>query len=172
MRSQVRARSQTYGLLASSQSKRLHAYGVRVIGSSENFNWVDWYLDGPPNLNSSRLLEVAAPEYHCQGLELDYTLLCWSWDLVAEGQQWRPRYLGDRKGAKWYDDDAEAKYSLNTYRVLLTRARQGMAIWVPEGDMRDKNDGLYDPSRNPEEMNEVFSRLVQAGCQEIGAEGN
>lgn len=167
VRSQVCARSQTYGLLASSQSKRLHAYGVRVIGSSESFNWVDWYLDDPPNLNSSRLLEVAAPEYHCQGLELDYTLLCWSWDLVAEGQQWRPRYLGDRKGAKWYDDDAEAKYSRNTYRVLLTRARQGMAIWVPEGDMRDQNDGLYDPSRNPAEMNAVFERLIQAGCKEL-----
>lgn len=167
VRNQVVARAQTYGMLASSQSKRLHRYGVRVISSSENFKWVDWYLSGPPNLNSSRLLEVAAPEYHCQGLELDYVLLCWSWDLIPKNPGWRPRYLGDRMGARWFNDETEAEYSLNTYRVLLTRARQGMVIWVPEGDMRDQDDELYDPSRNPAEMNAVFERLVQSGCKEI-----
>jgi hypothetical protein len=167
VRGQVIARSQTYGLLASSGSGRLEPYGLTTVGAGEGFNWVDWYLDGPPNLNSSRLLEVAAPEFHCQGLELDYTVLCWSWDLIPGQSGWRPRYLGNRKDAKWYDDKADAQFALNTYRVLLTRARQGMVIWVPEGDRRSKTHELYDPSRDAAEADSIYARLVESGCHPL-----
>ena len=151
---------ETSGLLASSKSARLSIYGVDAqtsAGSTQD--WPQWYLDTPPNLNSSQNLEVAASEFNCQGLELDWVGVCWSWDLVLTSGGWNPRKINRRSG-RWNKNAAAGDYLINAYRVLLTRARSGMVIWVPFGDSGDA-------SRSPKEADQIFNSLVQAGCNEL-----
>jgi len=87
---------------------------------------------------ASNQLEVAATEFECQGLELDWTVVCWGGDLLRDEQrhQWRHRRF---RGARWQFERSAVRQQLisNKYRVLLTRARRGMAIWVPRGDAKD-----------------------------------
>jgi hypothetical protein len=155
-----RQRSETFGLLASSKSARLSKYGVDTQSSaSMDHPWAQWFLDRPPNLNSSELLEIAASEFKCQGLELDRTCVCWSWDLIFQNNGWVTRRINKRTG-KWGGNKARREYAINTYRVLLTRSRAGMVIWVPIGDDRDI-------SRNSGEMDLVFDTLLQAGCSKL-----
>ena len=89
------------------------------------------------------MLEVAATEFECQGLELDWTGICWGGDFLIcpDTGQWRfQKFLG----SKWRQvkQEKERRYIANKYRVLLTRARRGMIIWVPHGDP-------HDPTRDP-----------------------
>jgi hypothetical protein len=152
--------SHTYGLVASSKSKRLVNYGVDpVADANRSFNWANWYLNHLPDLNSSSALEIAATEYKCQGLELDWVGLCWSWDLVFVEGKWKARTL-DSARAKWKLTDRKAAFQVNAYRVLLTRARKGMVIWIPEGD-------LVDPSRSIDEMNSVAAAFAASGIEEL-----
>jgi DUF2075 family protein len=145
------------GLLASSKSARLHVYGVKTPEGARNyFDWVQWFLDRKPNLSSSAWLEVAASEFACQGLELDWTCVCWSWDLIREEGNWQARRLRSREG-KWAHEEERARYRLNAYRVLLTRCRKGMVIWVPPGDADDK-------SRSASEADAVANFLISCGC--------
>ena len=160
LRDPSRPHYETFGLLASSKSARLSVYGVDAQSAAGmNHDWTQWFLDRPPNLNSSMNLEVAASEFKCQGLELDRTCVCWSWDFVFEKNRWITRKINKSNG-KWGKNDARRDYALNAYRVLLTRARTGMIIWVPSG-----ND--EDPSRQIEEMDLVYDTLVQAGCSPL-----
>lgn len=151
------------GLVASSTSKRLTIYGVDALSSAErSFNWANWYLNELPDLNSSSALEVTASEYKCQGLELDLVGVCWSWDLVLHQQKWQARAL-KMDAAEWKTISHKAlksTFQLNAYRVLLTRARKGMVIWIPEGEERDT-------SRNPQEMNIVAGAFRKSGIEEI-----
>jgi hypothetical protein len=97
-----------------------------------------WYLNAPDDIRSSYALEVTANEYTCQGLELDYICLCWDGDLLWNGASaWRFRRLS---GDTWQEiaDEKRRLFLANSYRVLLTRAREGLVIWVPEGDNKDK----------------------------------
>ena len=150
----------TSGAFASSKNGRLRAYGIEVgAGARDETNWPRWFLDRKPSLHSSELLEVAASEFKCQGLELDYTLVCWSWDLAWDGQAWNTRRL-DKARAKWHNLNVDAEYLLNAYRVLLTRCRRGSVIWVPLGSEDDR-------SRDSNAADSIYHALVEAGVTSL-----
>lgn len=162
LRDPTRPKFETYGLLTSSRSARLGVYGVDAQASAgSTHDWTQWFLDRPPNLNSSLNLEVAATEFKCQGLELDRTCVCWSWDLVRGPNGWVTRKLR-KNDSRWLIIKNRREYAINTYRVLLTRARAGMVIWVPTGENADR-------SRRPDESDAIFQTLIASGCSILGA---
>ncbi len=130
------------GLVASSGAIRLRAEGLELSSGFRLGNrdlYVNWFLNLPPDVRSSNQLEVAASEFDCQGLELDWVGLCWGGDLhfdMTTGT-W---CFGNFVGSKWQSvrSPIDREYILNTYRVLLTRAREGAIIWVPRGDVSDE----------------------------------
>jgi len=130
------------GLVASSSAQRLkpHAIDIRVI-----IDAVHWFLSPAKDTRSSLYLEDAATEFQVQGLELDWTIVTWDADLRWSGDDWSYHSF---RGAKWTDvkKPERRQYLKNAYRVLLTRARQGMVIFVPPGAKRDKtrNPGFYE----------------------------
>jgi len=118
------------GLLASSQARRLRAFGIEMdAGFHGSVNWPAWFVHGPEDIRSSNTLEIAASEFKCQGLELDWTGICWGGDFLRDESRkdWAMRRV---HGARW-QQDANRDRVANRYRVLLSRARLGMAIWVP-----------------------------------------
>ena len=129
------------GLVASSGGLRLRAEGLELSSGFRQGNrdiYVHWFLGEPPDIRSSNQLEVAASEFECQGLELDWVGVCWGGDFSfneTDGD-WCYRNLS---GSRWQQvaSEIDRAYLLNTYRVLLSRAREGMMIWVPEGDASD-----------------------------------
>jgi DUF2075 family protein len=158
LRQQVEKSGGSSGLVASSKSKRLFRYGLDTVAdANRSFTWENWYLNHLPDLNSSEALEVVATEYKCQGLELDWVGVCWSWDLIPTNESWVPRSLNSGS-AKWRMNTTKAQYQINAYRVLLTRSRKGMVIWVPSG-MED------DPSMPPHEMDLVTEVLLDSGAK-------
>ncbi len=148
--------SERYGLLASSEGKRLRGLGIWV---PSDINHVGWFLHGKDNVDSSYYLEVAASEFKVQGLEIDYGLLAWDADFRYTGTEFD--YFRFR-GTSWKHINIEQRqqYQKNAYRVLLTRARQGLIIFVPEGDPGDK-------SRKPEYYDRTYEYLKSAGIQEL-----
>jgi hypothetical protein len=160
LRSQRARAGGSIGLVASSKSKRLIRYGIDAVAdANRGFNWANWYLGSLPDLNSSEALEVAATEYKCQGLELDWVGVCWSWDMVHSNLGWQPRAL-KASTAKWRLEKSKKNFLINAYRVLLTRSRHGMVIFVPSG-----SDG--DSSRSVAEMDSVFDILLQCGAESL-----
>jgi hypothetical protein len=151
IRSRARG-SERFGLVASSQAQRLkpHAVDVRI-----NVDPVHWFLGPREDTRSSYYLEDAATEFQVQGLELDWMLVTWDADLRRQGNQWS---FHDFHGAKWRNilQEIRQQYLLNAYRVLLTRARQGMVIFVPPGDPGDH-------TRPPEYYDETFAYLTSLG---------
>lgn len=166
IRQQVVQRSQGFvpssGFVASSKSARLRIYGLSV-GSSprdDEVNWMSWFLDEPNSLHASSRLEVAASEFKTQGLELDFVGVAWSWDLVLNSSsEWLPRRV-DKTNATWRLIKKDKQYLLNSYRVLLTRCREGMVIFVPPGSSNDT-------SISPIEMDNVYRALIQSGASEL-----
>jgi hypothetical protein len=151
------AGSRRCGLLASSGGTRLRPYGIEV--SSDFRKGVDfplWFTGDKGDLRSSHALEVAATEFECQGLELDRVGLCWSWDLTIKAGQLTPQTF---RGTKWnaVKSPRDRAYILNKYRVLLTRAREGMVIWVPKGREQDI-------SRSPTEVDALAEHLQDCGA--------
>jgi hypothetical protein len=125
------------GLLASSGARRLRADGLGVtLHANDGPEIANWYLNPPGDIRSSFALEVPANQYTCQGLELDFSALCWGGDLVRKSEQWIYQALG---GTTWTQvrNRTRRQFIENSYRVLMTRAREGMIIWVPVGDERD-----------------------------------
>jgi hypothetical protein len=155
IRSQARG-SERYGLLASSKAQRLkpHAVDVRV-----NVDPVHWFLNERTDTRSSYYLEDAATEFQVQGLELDWTCVTWDGDLRHVGGAWS---YHDFRGSRWCNiNKGELRnYLRNAYRVLLTRARQGMVLFVPEGDPSD-------PTRLPEYYDETYRYLLGLGIPEV-----
>jgi DUF2075 family protein len=99
-------------------------------------NPIHWFLNDRNDTRSSFYLEDVATEFQIQGLELDWVCVAWDGDLRFDGKIWRYHSF---RGDKWtviHKDDRK-RYLLNAYRVLLTRARQGMVIFVPEGNPSD-----------------------------------
>jgi len=147
----LRARSeevQRCGLLASSGALRLRADGIEVSsGFRHGFSYEDWFLADIHDSRSSMSLEVAATEFECQGLELDWTGICWGGDFVISptDRRWVCRKF---RGAKWQAvrKASDIIFVRNKYRVLLTRARRGTVIWVPRGSSSDSTraPGLFD----------------------------
>jgi DUF2075 family protein len=101
--------------------------------------YVHWFLAEFPDVRSSNQLEVAASEFECQGLELDWVGVCWGGDFTfdAATNGWAFRSFS---GTRWghVKSEIDRKYLLNTYRVLLTRARRGLIVWIPPGDPSDE----------------------------------
>jgi hypothetical protein len=134
------------GVVASSSAERLkpHAIDIRV-----KVNPVHWFLAEPSDTRASSYLEDAATEFQVQGLELDWTCVTWDADLRWNGDGWTHHRF---RGKRWESvrNPARQRYLLNAYRVLLTRARQGMVLFVPKGSRRDRTrppafyDGTYE----------------------------
>jgi DUF2075 family protein len=139
-------------MLASSSAHRLKPDAVNV---KESINAVHWFLNGPDDTRSSYYLEDPATEFQVQGLEVDWALVAWDGDFRRIGEHWDHKSF---KGSKWQQvrKDEHQRYLKNTYRVLLTRARQGMVIYVPKGESRDV-------TRNPEYYNGTFDYLKSLG---------
>jgi hypothetical protein len=132
------------GLVCSAGARRLRADGVYPnFPHMEADTVANWFLSHWPDVRASNALEMPATQFTCQGLELDYVGLCWGNDLIrrAGQQDWIVRNF---VGSRWQEPRGEASiaFQINTYRVLLTRARYETVIWVPAGDPMD---GTRDP---------------------------
>jgi hypothetical protein len=144
--------SERYGMVASSKAMRLkpHAVDIRV-----KVDPVHWFLNDKDDTRSSYYLEDAATEFQVQGLELDWACVTWDGDFRYTGKEWT---FHDFRGTRWTNvrDPENRMYLRNAYRVLLTRARQGMVIFVPSGDRTD-------PTRDPSFYNRTFDYLCELG---------
>jgi len=120
---------------------------------------VTWFLNGKDDVRSSYYLEDVATEFDIQGLELDWTCVAWDSNLYRKDGNWEYRKF---TGTTWKSINGLdlRLYLKNAYRVLLTRARQGMVILLPEGSEED-------PTRRPEEYDETFKYLRSIGIPEI-----
>ena len=116
-------------------------------------------LTSTDDIRSSNLLDSAVTEFKIQGLEIDYSIVCWDADLRIVNERWKSHRIS---GKGWQNYDAYLVPRKNAYRVLLTRARKGMVIYVPKGD----ETGL-DPSRNPEFYDSVYDYLITCGAVSI-----
>ena len=125
--------SERIGLVASSNAMRLKPVGIYV---KSKIDPAVWFLADKTDVRSSFALEDVATEFDIQGLELDWVGVCWDANFRRDGNQWKAYYF---RGTRWdrINDDTRAAYLANSYRVLLTRARQGMVIFVPVGSEID-----------------------------------
>ena len=155
IRSKARG-TERYGLVASSKAMRLkpHAIDIRVAVDP-----VHYFLNDRDDTRSSYYLEDAATEFQVQGLELDWACVTWDADFRFNGAGWNHH---DFRGSRWCNiGKAENRdYLRNAYRVLLTRARQGMVIFVPLGDAND-------PTRAPAFYDTTFAYLRGLGLPQI-----
>jgi hypothetical protein len=135
-RSWLRAKArgtERFGLVASSGAQRLRPEGIHIKADIEPANW---FLNGKSDVRSSYYLEDVASEFAVQGLELDWAGVCWDGDFRYQDGRWTYHAF---KGTKWQsvNDTSRQLYLKNAYRVILTRARQGMILFVPSGDTSD-----------------------------------
>jgi hypothetical protein len=145
-----------FGLIASSGALRLKPYGINV---KEEVDEAMWFLNDETDIRSSYYLEIVATEYKIQGLELDWTCVCWDADLRRNKNEWDFKNFS---GTEWNQTKnvAEQQFLLNTYRVLLTRAREGIIVFLPTGDEKDG-------TRLPEFYDPIFEYLKSCGMDEI-----
>lgn len=133
--------TERYGMIASSGARRLKAEGIDVKNKMAPS---DWFLNSKRDVRSSYYLEDIATEFDVQGLELDYCCVAWDINFYFKAGWCYQAF----KGTKWQNINhiEKKKYLLNTYRVLLTRARQGMVIYLPHVDDSDETrpSELYD----------------------------
>lgn len=155
IRSRARG-NQRYGMVVSSQAERLKPYAIDV---KSPMNPVHWFLNDKRDVRSSYYLESVATEFDVQGLELDWSIVAWDADLRLHKKVWQNWSF---KGHRWekINKPERRAYQKNAYRVLLTRARLGMVIVVPEGDLKDH-------TRLPEFYDHTFTYLSQLGLQQI-----
>lgn len=155
VRKQVRG-SQRCGVLACSSAQRLKPEGIYVM---KDIDVKNWFLAPSDDMRSSNMLEIAASEFKVQGLEIDWALVYWDADLRRRKGQNDWDYYNFR-GSKWVHRNREdqQRYLLNSYRVLLTRARQGMILFVPKGV-----DEEVDPTRNHNFYDDIYNYLISCG---------
>ncbi|MBY0261672.1 MAG: DUF2075 domain-containing protein [Phycisphaerales bacterium] len=143
LRAQARG-TERFGIVASSTAERLRPHAINVKAPMDP---VLWFLNDKDDVRSSYYLEDAASEFAVQGLELDFAAVVWDGDLQYQPQGWRHRFFS---GNSWKNikKTQDQTFLLNAYRVLLTRARQGMVVVVPEGDPADptRDPAFYDPT--------------------------
>tara|TARA_B110000037_G_scaffold168220_1_gene190565 strand:+ start:850 stop:2853 length:2004 start_codon:yes stop_codon:yes gene_type:complete len=148
--------SERYGLVAEANAIRLKPDGIFVKSEIDPANW---FLASKDDVRSSFYLEDVATEYDVQGLELDWVCVCWDASLRRINNDWELyKFVGTKfqKRLKRY----QRRYLINAYRVLLTRARQGLIIFVPEGDRNDK-------TRDPSFYNGTYDYLIDCGFAEV-----
>jgi hypothetical protein len=130
-----------HGLVGSSGAARLRAEGLEPSSSFHaEYPWEHWYLADASDIRSSYQSEVFATEFEIQGLELDWIGLCWGGDMIwGPSGHWKLRTLRHGVPTKWAEikNPEKRTYRQNAYRVLLTRARQGMVLFVPPGSADD-----------------------------------
>jgi hypothetical protein len=148
--------SERYGLVVSSQAERLKPLAIDVRSPIDP---VHWFLNSKDDVRSSFYLEDVATEFHIQGLELDWACVTWDGDLRFSEDEWKTFSFS---GSKWknINHPERKKYLVNAYRVLLTRARQGMVIVVPKGDFEDH-------TRKPEYYDSTYEYLKNIGLDII-----
>jgi len=148
--------SERYGIVVSSQAQRLKPFSIDVKSPMDP---VHWFLDGKEDVRSSYYLEDVATEFHVQELELDWACVTWDADFRYRNGGWEHwSFVGDRWNR--IRKPERQTYLKNAYRVLLTRARQGMIIVIPEGSSDD-------PTRNREYYDTTFSYLEGIGFSTI-----
>jgi hypothetical protein len=159
VKKQVRG-SQRCGVMACSSAQRLKPEGIYVPAEIDVKNW---FLAPSDDLRSSNMLEVVASEFKVQGLEIDWGLVCWDADLrrTKKGDDWD--YYTFR-GTRWNKRNKEdqKRYLVNSYRVLLTRSRQGMIIFVPKGV-----DPEIDATRDNAYYDGIYNYLLSCGIKEL-----
>lgn len=145
-----------YGILASSGALRLKPEGIFVKNDVQVENW---FLNDMDDVRSSYACEDVVTEFDVQGLELDYAIVAWDADLRLKDGEWT--YFSF-KGDKWQNvnDENKRRYLKNAYRVLLTRAREGMIIFIPKGCEEDT-------TRPPSFYNELAESLCVVGVEEV-----
>jgi hypothetical protein len=151
------------GLVASSAATRIRAEGLEPDSSFHGeYPWNHWYLSKSTDVRSSSQLEVFATEFEIQGLELDWVGLCWGGDFIWSNKKarWLPRAFRHGTTSKWSENMQPMRqvYRRNAYRVLLSRARQGVVLFIPSGDQDD-------PTRNPSEFDETANFLLACGAR-------
>ena len=148
--------SERYGIVVSSQAERLRPHSIFV---SSPMDPVHWFFDDKDDVRSSYYLEDVATEFDVQGLELDWVCVTWDADFRYTKNGWQHWSF---KGNKWQKikKPERQNYLKNAYRVLLTRARQGMVIVIPEGDKDDH-------TRPPKFYNSTYNYLKEIGFREI-----
>jgi hypothetical protein len=144
--------TERYGIVVSSQAERLKPHAIDV---KSPVNPIHWFLDGKEDVRSSYYLEDVVTEFHIQGLELDWVCVTWDADFRYRNGRWEHRSF---RGNRWINikNPDHKNYLKNAYRVLLTRARQGMVIVIPPGDSTD-------PTRQPEFYDSTFEYLRSIG---------
>jgi hypothetical protein len=149
--------TERYGIVASSAGERLRPEDIVVRLQA---NVVHWFLDKVDDIRSSLFMEDVATEFDVQGLELDWVCVAWDGDFRYSPNGWK--YYQFNGGNKWNNINQQQRqlYRLNAYRVLLTRARQGMVIFVPRGDENDS-------TRLPQFYDTTYQYLQEIGLKEI-----
>ena len=160
------------GVLVTKEAARFKPLAIHILPSGDE-NAVHWFLEDKTDTRSSNYLEDAATEIQVQGLELDYTCVLWDADMRYEGKKWH--YYSFNGNTRWIEqlgrtenNREKQKYMLNAYRVLLTRARAGMIICVPEGNKNKTSNGFWeDSTRLPEFYDGTYKYLKSLGIREI-----
>ncbi len=155
LRRQARG-NERYGLVVSSQALRLKPHAIDVRAPVDPVNW---FLNDRDDVRSSYYLEDVATEFQVQGLELDWVGVVWDADLRHEARGWQHHSFVGNRWQNIHKADRQL-YLKNAYRVLLTRARQGMVIVVPEGSMQD-------PTRDPAFYDGTYRYLRSIGIEEL-----
>jgi hypothetical protein len=153
-----------FGLVGSSGARRLRAEGLGTfLHAAAGDEIAHWYLNPRGDIRSSFALEVPANEYTCQGLELDFVCVCWGGDLLWDSARHAWSYFR-LSGTEWQQvrKAITRQFLVNSYRVLLTRAREGMILWVPEGDDSD-------PTRAREPLDATAEFLERCGAKRLDA---
>jgi hypothetical protein len=148
--------TERYGIVVSSQAERLKPHAIDVKSPMDP---VHWFLDGKADVRSSYYLEDVATEFDVQGLELDWTCVTWDADFRKVGDKWQHWSFQGTRWNKIHKQERQT-YLKNAYRVLLTRARQGMVIVVPPGDSDD-------PTRHPDLYDSTYQYLSGIGFSVI-----
>ena len=143
------------GIIASGQAKRLAAEGLFVDFKPDIATWM---LAPTSDIRSSNALEVVQNQYQVQGLELDFCIVCWDADLRHDNDEWKAYKIS---GSSW-ENDKLREVAKNGYRVILTRARKGLVVFVPRGDPSGK-----DATRAPHFYDETYHFLVQCGAVDL-----
>jgi hypothetical protein len=155
-----------YGLVGSSSAARLRSEGLEPSSTFHaDYPWEHWYLGERTDVRSSYQCEVFATEFEIQGLELDWIGLCWGGDMIwSTSEGWQLRAMRPSEQSRWSRIKKTERqiYRRNAYRVLLTRARMGMVVFVPSGDAND-------PTNSPDEFDATAEFLIRCGVTPLNS---